>query len=653
MSTKKAKISIFPPKSSKETVIGSNGISLDNICTSCISEEELSSTGNYVLDATFLLDEEGLYKIIERDCILKVRIDGEDEIFRIIKYDPGLRYINITALQITITEQKQLWLDDVRPTNTNGMEAINHMLSNAIGNKEIDVYSDISIISTAYYQLLNFYEACYDCDQSFLKRWGVNGLETKRRGYNLYLNKKRGNQSNLSIREGKNLTGFSGFTNMENLCTRGIGKGYNGIKGDYVESSKKNNYSRVNTKVFEYKVRVREEGQEEDSDYTYFNTEAEAKAELNRLVGLEFSENNVDELKAEYDINFVQLEKTQEYKKYAYLEKADVGDYVKVYVEKLDVDITLRVVNKKYNILAQKTESMSISNKVTETVLSTAQIVNDLKKQYENTGNNDFNAYLTAIINAGLKNSNVIVRKNEILIMDTTDINTAKNVWRWNAGALAHSSDGYYTTNWNIGITQNGEINADRILAGVLTAILIKSLDGKSWFNLSTGELVLGNGKIIVNNQSGEKVMWVDENGNLSVNTLKVFGNGSNTVNFSGAGSKAINFKSDDAKDLFINFWRGTDTNTRIGIYKAEEGGSDRSYQLFIEPGSTISDKEPMVIFRGANSTPEENEMCILEIYGDIVAIRDLYIGSNTSKINVREEIESLKARITILEGGA
>lgn len=56
----------------------------------------------------------------------------------------------------------------------------------------------------------------------------------------------------------------------------------------------------------------------------------------------------------------------------------------------------------------------------------------------------------------------------EIFIMDTPDIATAKNVWRWNLAGLGHSSKGVngpFTT----AITAGGQIVADFITAGELT----------------------------------------------------------------------------------------------------------------------------------------------------------------------------------------
>ena len=233
MAVKKFRISVFPPKTPIADVMGSNGVILDSICTKCTTEEECSTTGDYTLDAEFVNGNPLSDKIYE-DCILKVLMDYGYEIFRIVKYNPKLKRIVVMAKQITIEEQKALWLDDVRPTDSNGQAALNHMLTNSIGTKEIQIESNISTVNTAYYEMMNFYEACFDCDQSFESRWGSDGLEVVRRGNKITFNTSRGLKKNLTVRERKNLTGFSGNANIDSYVTRGIGQGYNGIKGHYI-----------------------------------------------------------------------------------------------------------------------------------------------------------------------------------------------------------------------------------------------------------------------------------------------------------------------------------------------------------------------------------------------------------------------------------
>lgn len=503
MAVKKFRMSIFPPKTSIDDVIATNGIVLDSILVSCTDEEECSTTGDFTLDAEFINDGV-LSKLIDEDCIIKVLQDYGYEIFRIVKYNPKLKRPVIMAKQYTIEAQKDLWLDDVRPTNLKGQAALNHMLTNAVGVKDINVYSDIDIESTAYYNTMSLYEACFDCDRSFIDRWGTKGLEVTRRGKNIYLNTKRGLNKNLTVRERKNLTGFSGNRNRNSYITRALGIGYDGIKGHYIDSPLIDNYSRVKTDVFKYEdVKLRTSDMTADEEGMIFDTLEEAQAELDKRIKLEFSENHVDEIKATYNVDFVQLSQCEEYKEYAYLEEAQCGDYVKVNIPSLDIDIIVRVMTKKYDVLRQKTIDMQLSNTPVQTTISTATILNNLKKEYDKTGNVNINDYITAIINAGLQNSHVIVRPNEILIMDTKDINTAKNVWRWNSGALAHSNNGYYSKDWNVGITQDGMINAERILTGILSAIIIQNYDGSFQIDLSKsgGCNFLSNGKLALDIQ--------------------------------------------------------------------------------------------------------------------------------------------------------
>lgn len=91
-------------------------------------------------------------------------------------------------------------------------------------------------------------------------------------------------------------------------------------------------------------------------------------------------------------------------------------------------------------------------------------------------------------------------KPTELLIMDTDDIATAQKVWRFNIGGFGFSSNGYngiYAT----AITQDGHIVADFMDVGTLSAVLIQSADGKSKWNLSTGEMDLYNTKITTSTQ--------------------------------------------------------------------------------------------------------------------------------------------------------
>lgn len=513
---KQIKISIYDKDTSPEDVLGTNGVAiLDNICTKADTEEDLS-TGNYILDATFLVDDEGIHNYLSEEAILKVKMDYGDEIFTISKIDEGTRYIDITARQITIAESLAMHLEDVRPTETNGAGAMQHMLDNAYGKKNITVFSDITKKGTAYYNEKSLYQALHDSDNSFQKVWGG---EVLRRQYNVSILNHVGEDNGVCIMEGRNLKGFDGTSNIDSLCTRGRGKGYNGIKGSYVSSPLIDNYSRVYTQIFEYSnVKVKDENTNEDEEDIIFNTEEEAAVYLDSLVAKEFSENDVDKIKATYDIDYEQLEKTVEYKDYVKSERALIGDTLRVYIPRLDVDINVRVMVKKYDVLAQRVKSLTLSNYVQPKALKLSDIQNKLDKLSEENKNmlEQAKDFATASIISGMKDSYVIVKKNTIIVGDTEDINTMQNCWVWTKNGLGHSSTGV-NGQMNTALTSDGQIVADRILTGVLSAILIRSLDGKSYFDLATGNLMLGDGRITIKNKAGNTVFYVDSSGNINM----------------------------------------------------------------------------------------------------------------------------------------
>lgn len=484
------KISHFPKGTPKDTVLSKTRTVLDNICRSCTVEEDITS-GNYVLDAEFLVDSGGLWNELIEESILKCQLDYGIEIFVIKKVKKQSRYITVAAVQMTIHACNTLWLEDVRPTNTNGQGALSHMLTNAIGKKkEIVLQSNISAMNTAYYQRKRLQEALFSADNSFIERWGG---EVLRRGYTLSINDRIGMDRKVVIRRGKNLTGFEGTTDLDQLCTMAKGVGFDGITHEgYVMSSLAEQYDQYYPREFKYDdVKVKTENDSEGYD-----TLEEAQAELIRRVNLEYSKNHVDELRAEYNLSFIPLSMTEEYKHLA-SETIYLGDTVKIQETLLGIDLKVRVISRKYDVMKQKPISMTLSNIPIEekrTTVSDSAIIKQLKDQIKQN-NNSVAEYVQSMINSGSTNSYVLYRQNEILAMDSKDINSAINVVRLNKHGLGFSNTGYYGE-YTYGFTIDGVLNASLIRTGILTAILIQSVSGDCSINLETGEVNFNKGSI-------------------------------------------------------------------------------------------------------------------------------------------------------------
>ena len=114
----------------------------------------------------------------------------------------------------------------------------------------------------------------------------------------------------------------------------------------------------------------------------------------------------------------------------------------------------------------------------------------------------------------------------ELLITDNLNLSQAVNVWRWNQGGLAHSSNGYNGPFNDVAITADGKINASMILTGALTANLITT-GTMSADRISGGTLWLGgnndiNGSIVIADANSNEIIHQDRYGITAISTAYV-----------------------------------------------------------------------------------------------------------------------------------
>ena len=183
-------------------------------------------------------------------------------------------------------------------------------------------------------------------------------------------------------------------------------------------------------------------------------------------------------------ISFVKLTESEEYKDYAILETVFLGDTINVYFPKMDVNATARCVRTIYDAITDKYNKIELGhafNKLASSISSQNQLIKNVVNNVVNkVPSKSFvqaaieNA--TKLITGGL-GGHVILRSSnaessypdEILIMDTEDITTASNVWRWNVGGLGHSSVGYNGP-YTVAMTMDGAIVADTLTGRIVAA---------------------------------------------------------------------------------------------------------------------------------------------------------------------------------------
>lgn len=176
-------------------------------------------------------------------------------------------------------------------------------------------------------------------------------------------------------------------------------------------------------------------------------------------------------------VSFVSLQGADGYD--GTLETVKLCDMVTVQFPRLGVDAKAKVVKTVYDCLSDRLTSVeigSIRTNIADTIAAAAQeilakpsagvmekaILSATKQITGGTG-----GYVVTRFNAQGK-------PYELLIMDTDNIDTAKNVWRWNSGGFGHSATGYNGP-YSTAITQDGHVVANFVDTGELNADIIKS----------------------------------------------------------------------------------------------------------------------------------------------------------------------------------
>lgn len=203
-------------------------------------------------------------------------------------------------------------------------------------------------------------------------------------------------------------------------------------------------------------------------------------------------------------VEFEPLWKQPEYS--AILERVSLCDTVTIRHSALGITAKSKVIKTVYDSLAEKYVSITLGTAKSNFV----NTVGDIKAELSEVKNKT--EHFPLLINTAVKNATslitgqnggyVVINTNsvsgqpyELLILDAPTIESAVNVWRWNVGGLGFSQNGYNGP-YETAITSDGQIVADFITSGTLTANIIKagvisSFDNSSWWDLESGEVHL------------------------------------------------------------------------------------------------------------------------------------------------------------------
>ena len=331
---------------------------------------------------------------------------------------------------------------------------------------------------------------------SILDVYGKGDYEFNRFDVNLRVN--RGTDNGVTLRYGKNITDLKNVIDMTNV--------YTGIVPYWMDGE-------GNTVTLPEKVV--QSGHESEYPFQIIksvdfssNWENEPTQAQLRTAAQNYVESNEGwKLKNNITVSFVALWNTEEYKNIAPLERVKMCDTVHVQVPKFGIDFSTKVVKTDYNVLLEKYNSITLG----DTYYTLSTVFNEEIASSEERQTSHMQkaiARATKLIQGGLGghvvfNVNADGEPQEILIMDTDDIQTAVNVIRMNLAGIGFSTHGYngpFNTAWTI----DGHFVADYIDTGTLNADLIKAgviqdEAGLNYWNMVTGDFQLTTGAKIGN----------------------------------------------------------------------------------------------------------------------------------------------------------
>lgn len=545
----------------------SNGLGRLVDCISCTVTEERN--GIYECEFQYPVTGRFYQQMVENGGIVSVTHDNRQDRqpFEIYKHSAPIDgIVMFNAHHISYRLNKTI----VKPfTAGSCAEALQGLRQHAIGYCPFTFWTDKAVTSPYRLQRPGVLRSLLVGQQgSILDVYGTGEYEFDKFSVRLFVN--RGQDSGVTIRYGKNLADINKVQDGSETVTAIAPFWTGGEDGTTVYLPEIYVFSQdAPARLYTWTTENGTEITDENGTPIEFDASQLLVAPMDFSGAFE-TEPSVDQLRAkaqEYlannrpwlpdtsiSVDFVQLWQTSEYKDVAALQRVSLCDTVSVYYPKLGVTaVNAKVVKTVYNVLAEKFDVMELGQMRTTLAESIAAGVQNTVEQLAGRINTkasfDDLAAATELLRGGL-GGYVILKTNadgqpeEILVMDTPDVNTAVNVIRINRAGIGFSQNGYngpFNSAWLIdgtldmaqinvvnltaNLIQAGTMLADRIRGGTLTLGGLDNEDGRMeildsndgligmWDN--TGLHIL-KGSISI----GDGAFTVDQNGNATAKSF-------------------------------------------------------------------------------------------------------------------------------------
>lgn len=443
-----------------------------------------------------------------------------DQPFRITNVENTRTKIKVKAYHVFYDSENYL-IQDSYVVDKNCNDALDHLNNSTDTTSPFTTVSDITKIAS--YRCVR--KSLYEAIQVLLERYGGHLV---RDNWTIGIRNSIGQDNGVTIRYGKNLKDIKATYNWDNVCTKLLPVGKDGLllnatdptASVYLESTTQYEIPYTKTVSFDQSNIVEDDYKDEETGE--LDEDAYKQALVNDL--------------AEQGQNYLATNSVPvvNYTLSANVEKvSDIGDTIEVVDEKLGINITTNIISFEYDCILDKYTQIEFGN-FTPTLSGlmnnissqTQQIVDESTATLQITLGQELEDATGQIWNA-LGNSYVIYEGDKILVVDSLPKETATNVIMINNGGIGFSNSGINGT-FNSAWTIDNVLNMEQINVINLTADLIKG-----------GTLKLGNNL----NQNGQIEVYDEANtliAELNKSGLKMYGvDGSyilmnNTVGFAG-----------------------------------------------------------------------------------------------------------------------
>ncbi|MBC1879469.1 hypothetical protein HCA33_05500 [Listeria seeligeri] len=464
-----------------------NGLgALTNIANAVVSEERQGAftfTFTYYAPSEFDDDYEiqkVLFENLKKRAVVKVKVNDFDgkKLFRIdeSQFDAIGEFKEITAIAIAQYDLAANSFVSIDKKSITPATALNEVLRSAVVPNKFNAWSDISISSNYKLEYKTVAEAIAGTEGSIIDTWRT---ELEWDDFTIRLWKSRGANRGVRIAYAKNLVGLV-ETETGDVTTRIIpfARIDDGVGGEIELRLSETVIDAENVDETELPLALPVDFSSEMQDAGYTT-----EAQLRTLAQGWFKKTGSNIPKISLDVDFVQLAKTEEYKEFAGLEQVALFDTVEIWHERYnrkiettvnkytydpveELYLTLELGDAKYSLSASSEITARENAQLAEKINGNYSFIEDaIKKATDLITGND-GGYVLLYPSK---------RPAEILIMDTEDVTTAKNLLRLNKSGIGFSStgiDGPYSTAW----TLDGAFNAKFITAGTLRAIDIEGV---------------------------------------------------------------------------------------------------------------------------------------------------------------------------------